>query len=93
MDDVKTVDELLEDKKVTAEERELLKEVIEAARINEKKIREYADQMRANFGRLSQALQAMEERTFILNKALHDLLDATDTLQLRMMPREKFYRE
>lgn len=93
MDKMKTVEELLKAKKVTSEERELLKDIIETARTNERKIREYAEQMRSNFNRLSQALQTMEERTFILNRALQGLLDATDTLHLRLMPSEKFYRE
>jgi hypothetical protein len=93
MDEIKTVDDLLKAKNVTPEERELLKDIIEVARTNERKIREYAEQMKANFNRLSLALQTMEERTFILNKALQGLLDATDTLHLRLMPSEKFYRE
>lgn len=93
IDEIKTVDDLLEAKNVTPEECELLKDIIEVARINEQKIREYAEQMKANFNRLSKALQTMEERTFILNKALQGLLDATDTLHLRLMPSEKFYRE
>ena len=93
MDEIKTVDDLLKAKNVTPEEHELLKDIIEVARINERKIREYAEQMKANFSRLSQALQTMEERTFILNRALQGLLDATDTLHLRLMPSEKFYRE
>jgi hypothetical protein len=93
MNEIKTVDDLLKAKNVTPEERELLKDIIEIARTNERKIREYAEQMRANFNRLSQALQTMEERTFILNKALQGLLDATDTLHLKLMPSEKFYRE
>jgi hypothetical protein len=93
MDEIKTVDDLLKAKKVTPEERELLRDIIETARTNERKIREYAEQMRSNFNRLSKALQTMEERTFILNKALQGLLDATDTLHLKLMPSEKFYRE
>lgn len=93
MDEIKTVDDLLRAKNVTTEEHELLKDVIETARTNERKIREYAEQMRSNFTRLSEALQTMEERTFILNKALQGLLDATDSLHLRLMPSEKFYRE
>jgi len=93
MDEIKTVDDLLRAKNVTVEEHELLKDVIETARTNERKIREYAEQMRSNFTRLSEALQTMEERTFILNKALQGLLDATDSLHLRLMPSEKFYRE
>ena len=93
MDEIKTVDDLLRAKNVTAEERELLKDIIETSRTNERKIREYAEQMKSNFKRLSEALQTMEERTFILNKALQGLLDATDSLHLRLMPSEKFYRE
>lgn len=93
MDEIKTVDDLLRAKNVTDEEHELLKDVIETARTNERKIREYAEQMRSNFTRLSEALQTMEERTFILNRALQGLLDATDSLHLRLMPSEKFYRE
>jgi hypothetical protein len=93
MDEIKTVDDLLKAKKVTLEEHELLQDIIETARTNERKIREYAEQMRSNFNRLSKALQTVEERTFILNKALQGLLDATDTLHLRLMPSEKFYRE
>ncbi len=94
IDEIKTVGRSSgKAKNVTPEERELLKDIIEVARTNERKIREYAEQMKANFNRLSQALQTMEERTFILNKALQGLLDATDTLHLRLMPSEKFYRE
>lgn len=93
MDKVKTVDDLLKAKNVTPEEQELLKDIIEIARANERKIREYADRMKENFSRLTKALQAMEERTFILNEALQSLIDATDTLHLRLMPSEKFYRE
>ncbi len=61
IDEIKTVDDLLKAKNVTPEERELLKDIIEVARTNERKIREYAEQMKANFNRLSQALQTMEE--------------------------------
>ncbi|OPY80861.1 MAG: hypothetical protein A4E65_01316 [Syntrophorhabdus sp. PtaU1.Bin153] len=93
MDEIKTVDDLLKAKNVTPEEHERLKDLIETARANERKIREYADQMRSNFDRLSRALQLMEERTLTLNRALQDLLDASGTFQLRLMSSDKFYRE
>lgn len=93
MGDIKSVDALLRAKNVTPEEYELLKDIIEIARANERKIREYAEQMRSNFNRLALAIQTMEERTDVLNRALQGLLDATDTLHLRLMPSEKFYRE
>ena len=83
MDEIKTVDDLLKAKNVTPEEYECLKDFIETAKANEREIREYACRMRSNFDRLSQAL----------NKALQDLLDASETFQLRLMSSDKFYRE
>jgi hypothetical protein len=93
MDEIRTVDELLEAKKVTAEEREFLKDIIETARKNERQIKEYAAQMRTNLSKLSLAVESMEERTFVLNKALQNLLESASSLQLRLMPSDKFYRE
>ncbi|WP_028895850.1 hypothetical protein [Syntrophorhabdus aromaticivorans] len=93
MDEIKTVDDLLKAKNVTPEEYECLKDFIETAKANERKIREYACRMRSNFDRLSQALELIEERMLTLNKALQDLLDASETFQLRLMSSDKFYRE
>jgi|WetSurMetagenome_2_1015567.scaffolds.fasta_scaffold1375097_2 hypothetical protein len=93
MNNIKTVDELIREKSLTQEELELFGDLIEEARAREKKSVELARQTKDNLQRLSEGLGTIAERTIDLSRAMGELLDQMETLYIRSIPDEKFYRE
>ena len=93
MNGVKTVDDLLREKGVTAEEQEQLRDIIEECRLREVQIKEASDAARQNIQALSDALTMIIGTFAIVGKSVDALHDEVTQLQLRMMPEEQFYRE
>ncbi len=93
MKGVKTVDDLLREKGVTAEEQEKLRDIIEECRLREVQIKEASDAARQNITALSDALARIIGSFAIVGKSVDALHDEFTRLQLRMMPEEQFYRE
>ena len=93
MDGVKTVDDLLREKGVTAEEEEQLREIIEECRLREGQIRKASDAARQNIQELWDALTMIIDTFAVVGKSVDALHDEVARLQLRMMPEEQFYRE
>ncbi len=93
MDGVKTVDDLLREKGVTADEAEKLRDIIEECRLREVQIKEASDAARQNIQALSDALGTMIDAFALVGRNVDALHDEVAQLQLRMMPEEQFYRE
>ncbi len=93
MNGVKTVDDLLREKGVTADEEEQLRDIIEECRLREVQIKEASDTARQNIQALSDALTMIIGTFAIVGKSVDALHDEVTQLQLRMMPEEQFYRE
>ncbi len=92
-EEIRTVDDLIRAKNLTAEELIQFKDMIEEFRERERKIEEYATAARSNLNELSTSMRMLGERAAIMAKALRISLDEMERIQLRMMPSDKFYRE
>jgi hypothetical protein len=93
MKECKTVEELIRSKGLSAEELELHKELIEECRVREQRITEYSKIAQLNLEKLSQSLVTLKQRAVVLGDALRVLQDRADSLYLKLLPEEIFYRE
>ena len=93
MDGVKTIDDLLREKGVTADEEEKLRDIIEECRLREARIKEASEAARENIHALSDALGIIIDTFALVGKSVEALRDEVAQFQLRMMPEEHFYRE
>jgi hypothetical protein len=88
-----TVEALLESMNLTAEERELHKELIGECLANERKLTEYAAATRNNIERISAVLGGIYQNMVSMEAALDNLTKGAEEFSLRMIPAEKFYHE
>ncbi len=93
MGKIRTVDDLLKAKKLTREEWELFRDLIEETKDREKKIARCSAQTKENLKRLSIEIGRTLEQAAILSKSLEKTLDEMESHYLRTMPAHKFYRE
>jgi hypothetical protein len=93
MDEIKTVDELIHAKNLSREELDLFGDLIEEARLREKKSVELSRQTKANLLKLSAGLNAIVERTTDISKAMESLLDQMETLYIKSIPASRFHRD
>lgn len=93
MDGVKTVDDLLREKGVTADEEEKLRDIIEECRLREARIKEASDAARQNIQALSDTFTTIIDTFAVVSKSVDALHEEFARLQLRMMPEEQFFRE
>jgi hypothetical protein len=93
MDGVKTVDDLLREKGVTADEEEQLRDIIEECRVREIRIKQASDAARENIRALSDTLTMIIDTFTIVGRSVDALHEEFGRLQLQMMPEEQFYRE
>ncbi len=93
MDGVKTVDDLLREKGVTADEEEKLRDIIEECRLREARIKEASDSARQNIQALSDTFTMIIDTFAAISQSVDALNDEFARLQLRMMPEEQFFRE
>ncbi len=88
-----TVDDLLKEKNLTAEEMELFKDLIQETKDRETRIHESTLAARESLARLSETLSTISERTTLLSTMLASVVEQTEMLYLRLMPDHKFYKE
>jgi len=93
MDNIKTVDDLIKEKKLTLEEREFFKDLIQETKDRDERIALYSWQARENLKKLSATITIILEQTSILSRTLVQTLDEMETYYLRSLPAERFYRE
>jgi prefoldin subunit 5 len=89
----KTVDELLEEKNLTKEEMEALKDVIAECRERERRIEESIRALRRNLEMLVSTIDLLQRRSKSLLSSVENLRDSIETLYLLSLPKEKFYIE
>ena len=93
MDGIKTIDDLIKAKKLTPEEREELREIIEECRIRETQIEEASRVTRQNLEGLSRSFGLIVSTISDVGKAVDELYEEVGRLQLKMMPETHFFRE
>ncbi len=93
MKEAKTIDELIREKGLTPEEIEMHRELIDECRNREQRIREYAAEARGNLEKLAESLQTVAEKTNLLASMVTNLIEERDSLYLRLLPEDQFYRE
>jgi len=93
MDGIKTIDDLIEAKKLTPEEQEELRGIIEECRIRETQIEEASRVNRQNLEGLSRGFGLIVSTISDVGKAVDELYEEVGRLQLKMMPETQFFRE
>ena len=93
MDGIKTIDDLIRAKKLTPEEQEKLREIIEECRNRETQIEEAAQATQQNLESLSRSFGLIVSSVSDVGKAVDELYEEVGRLQLKMMPETQFYRE
>ncbi|MBA4417118.1 MAG: hypothetical protein C0392_04295 [Syntrophus sp. (in: bacteria)] len=93
MDNIKAVDDLIKAMKLTREEWELFKDLIEETKDRERKIAQCSRQTRENLKKLSEEITLIFEQTAILSKLLVQILDEMEMHYLSALPVDRFYRE
>ncbi len=93
MGEYETVDGLLDVLNLSKEELQVHQELIDACRQNEQKLIEYHISTQQNIEKLYTILDTMYERMSVLSVAVDDLVNEAESLSLKMLPADKFYRE
>jgi hypothetical protein len=93
MDGIKTIDDLIRAKNLTPDEMTQFKDLIDEFKERERRIEENISTTRANLSQLMSSIGMLGEKTSVLGKTLQSLLNEMNTVQLKMMPDENFYRE
>jgi hypothetical protein len=93
MNEISKIDELIERKKMTPEEMELHREIIEECREREQKIKEFSESAQRNLKILSREIKSIIEATTFLKNATSELLERTACLYLKLLPKERFYND
>ena len=92
MKEIKTVEELIQAKGLSADEREMLRDVIEECRRREAQIREASESAKRNLQGLTRTFGAVMATISGIGRAVDDLQEEVERLQLRMMPEEQFFQ-
>lgn len=92
MKDIKTVDDLIRAKGLSAEEQEKLRDIIEECRTRELQIREASETARQNLEGLTKTFGMVIDTISNIGKAVDDLHNEVEKLQLKMMPEEQFFQ-
>ncbi len=93
MDGIKTIDDLIKAKKLTPDEQEKLREIIEECRNRETQIEEASHATQQNIESLSRSFGLIVSTISDVGKAVDGLYEEVGRLQLKMMPETQFYRE
>jgi len=93
MDGIKTIDDLIQAKKLTLEEQDELREIIEECRIRETQIEEASRVTKQNLEGLSRSFGLIVSTISDVGKAVDELYEEVGKLQLKMMPETQFFRE
>ena len=92
MNRVKTVDELIRAKGLSAEEQHKLRDIIEECRVREVRIKEASESARRNLEGLTRTFGMVIQTISNVGKAVDELHEEVERLQLRMMPEEQFFQ-
>jgi hypothetical protein len=92
MNEIKTVDDLMRAKGLTTEEQKKLRDIIEECRARETRIKEASEATKRNLQGLSRTFSMIVDTISRVNRAVDELNDQVDKLQLRMMPEEQFFQ-
>jgi hypothetical protein len=92
MKGIKTVDDLIQAKGLSDEEKEKLRNIIQECRVRETKIKEASESARRNLEGLSKTFGLVMDTISSIGKAVDDLHEEVERLQLKMMPEEQFYQ-
>ncbi|HVN25974.1 MAG TPA: hypothetical protein VMT71_18545 [Syntrophorhabdales bacterium] len=90
---IKRVDELISMKKLSVQELELHKDLIEECREREAMIDDYAARTQGSLQQLAQACETATERARVLAASIEKVLDEMESLCLKLLPEDQFYRE
>ncbi len=93
MNAIKTVDDLIRAKNLTPEEEEQLRDIIEECRKREVQIQEASDTAKRNIEGLTKSFGMIVDTISNVGKAVDELHDEVERLQLRMMPEAQFFHE
>ncbi len=78
---------------ITAEERELYKDLIGECLDNEQKVNECVAATKDNIEKICAVLDGIYKNMVAMEEALEDLAKGAEDLSLRMLPSDKFYYE
>jgi hypothetical protein len=92
MSRIKTIDELICEKGLTAEELERHRDLIEECKLREMEIRDSSMASARSLQQLSVQLGELENRLILLRRRAEDLQDLTSRLYLKLLPRQSGYR-
>jgi hypothetical protein len=90
---IKTVEALIKTKRLTPEELERHRDLIEECLQREKQLEECSARTHDHLSHLSGAMRLLVERTSALEKTIRRATEETENLFLRLMPREEFHQE
>jgi hypothetical protein len=93
MDEVKTVEDLIRAKELSAEEEVQLRDIIEECRAREIQIKEASLAARRNLEGLSRSFGLIIDTIAAVGSCVDELHAEVERLQLKMMPEELFGRE
>jgi hypothetical protein len=93
MKGIRTIDDLIKAKRLTPEEEEQLRDIIEECKLREQQIKEASDSARRNLEALTMAFGTIIGAIATVNQGIGDLHDEVERLQLKLMPEEHFFRE
>jgi hypothetical protein len=89
----KRVDELIRTKNLSRQELELHKELIEECRQRETILEECAARAEGSLQQLAQACETATMRAKILAASIEKALDEMESLCLKLLPEDQFFRE
>jgi hypothetical protein len=93
MEGIRTIDDLIKAKGLTAKEEESLREIIEECKLRESQIKVASEQAKHNLEGLSKTFTYLVDGIFNVSQAVSDLHAEVERMQLRIMPEEQFFRE
>jgi hypothetical protein len=93
MDGIKTVDDLIKAKGLTAKEEENLRDIIEECRLREAQIKVASEQAKRNLEGLTKTFSHLVDGIYNVGQAVSELHTEVEKMQLRMMPEEQFFRD
>ncbi len=89
----KRVDELISMKNLSAQEFELHKELIDECREREAMIENFSARTQGSLQQLAHACENATERAKVLAASIEKVLDEMESLCLKLLPEDQFYRE
>ncbi len=93
MGNIKRVDQLVNLKNLSTKELELHRELIEECRDRESMIDDFSARTQGSLQQLAVACESATERARVLAASIEKVLDEMETLCLKLLPEDQFYRE